>query len=198
MVQGNITGSAQHKVKTINVEVNLLDAWVTQRVDLEGTFYRKVVALALILLLGAFVLPVLLANRSSTAVKYRLAQTNLETQIKRKESLQKTAKQVTPSIQMDDMVVRCHRFSNSYLNEITKIVNSAPTLMYFEQFQSEVVNAECTIKVLANAKSPDIGREFVDSASKGTNVLAATQTSVRQSQLTRTSIKFDFIKRVSL
>ncbi|MEI7986114.1 MAG: hypothetical protein WCI55_10840 [Armatimonadota bacterium] len=198
MVQGNTTGSAQHKVKTINVEVNLLDAWVTQRVDLEGTFYRKVVALALILLLGAFVLPVLLANRSSTAVKYKLAQTNLETQIKRKESLQKTAKQVTPSIQMDDMVVRCHRFSNSYLNELTKIINSAPTLMYFEQFQTEVVNAECTIKVLANAANPDIGREFVDSASKGTNVLAATQTSVRQSQLTRTSIKFDFIKRVSL
>ncbi len=198
MVQGNTTGSAQHNVKTINVEVNLLDAWVTQRVDLEITFYRKVVALALILLLGAFVLPVLLANRSSTAVKNKLAQTNLESQIKRKESLQKTAKQVAPSIQMDDMVVRCHRFSNSYLNEITKIINSAPTLMYFEQFQTEVVNAECTIKVLANSASPDVGREFVDSASKGSNVLAATQTSVRQSQLTRTSIKFDFIKRVSL
>lgn len=198
MVQGNTTGSAQHNVKTINVEVNLLDAWVTQRVDLEITFYRKLVALALILLLGAFVLPVLLANRSSTAVKNKLAQTNLESQIKRKESLQKTAKQVAPSIQMDDMVVRCHRFSNSYLNEITKIINSAPTLMYFEQFQTEVVNAECTIKVLANSASPDVGREFVDSASKGSNVLAATQTSVRQSQLTRTSIKFDFIKRVSL
>ncbi len=198
MVQGNTTGSAQHNVKTINVEVNLLDAWVTQRVDLEITFYRKLVALALILLLGAFVLPVLLANRSSTAVKNKLAQTNLESQIKRKESLQKTAKQVAPSIQMDDMVVRCHRFSNSYLNEITKIINSAPTLVYFEQFQTEVVNAECTIKVLANSASPDVGREFVDSASKGSNVLAATQTSVRQSQLTRTSIKFDFIKRVSL
>jgi hypothetical protein len=198
MVQGNITGSAQHKVKTINVEVNLLDAWVTQRVDLEVTFYRKVVALALILLLGAFVLPLLLGNRSATAVKYKLAQTNLETQIRRKESLQKTVKQVTPSIKMDDMVVRCHRFSNSYLNELTKIINSAPTLMYFEQFQTEVSNAECSIKVLANAANPDVGREFVDAASKGSNVLAATQTSVRQSQLTRTSIKFDFIKRVSL
>ena len=197
-MQGNITGSAQHKVKTINVEVNLLDAWVVQRVDLEGIFFRKVLLLASIILAGIFVVPMLLGQRANIASDFKRSETELQLLSDQRNELQKRAKAVAPSIQMDDMVVRCHRFSISYLNELTKIINSAPSLMYFEQFQTEVTNGECSAKVLANAASPDIGREFIDKASKGSNVLAATQTSVRQSQLTRTSIKFDFIKRVSL
>ena len=96
------------------------------------------------------------------------------------------------------MIVRCHKFSNSYLNELTEVINAAPTEMYFEQFQTDVSNGECTIKVLANASSSDVGRHFVDLASKGTNVLSAVQTSVRQGQLSESSVKFDFIKKVKL
>ena len=197
-MQGNITGSAQHKVKTINVEVNLLDAWVVQRVDLEATFFRKIIILSVILLAGVMTLPLLYFQQSTFAVKANESETNLRASIKKKVELDKRAKAVTPSIQMDDMVARCHRFSTSYLGEITKIINSAPTMMYFEQFDTSVASGECSIKVLANAANPDVGREFVDAASKGSNVLAATQTSVRQSQLSETSIKFDFIKKVSL
>ena len=197
-MQGNITGSAQHKVKTINVEVNLLDAWIIQRVDLERLFYRKFALLAVIVATGLFVLPMLIKQRSAYAAKLQDSEKVLQTSMKERDALQRKAKEVTPSIQMDDMVVRCHRFSTSYLNELTKVINAAPTMTYFEQFQTEVNNGECLIKVLANAASPDVGREFVDATSKGQNVLAATQTSVRQSQLTRTSIKFDFVKRVSL
>jgi hypothetical protein len=198
MVQGNITGSAQHKVKTINVEVNLLDAWIIQRADLERMFYRKFALLTLIVILGIFVLPYVYGQRGMAAHKLQASEAVLSSNLKVRETLLRKAKVVTPSIQMDEMVVRCHRFSSSYLNELTKVINSAPVLVYFEQFQTEVNNGECSMKVLANAASPDVGREFVDLASRGSNVLSATQTSVRQSQLTPTSIKFDFIKRVSL
>jgi hypothetical protein len=105
----------------------------------------------------------------------------LKASLQEKAALHEQAKEVTPGIQMDDMVVRCHRFSSSYLNELTKVINAAPTLVYFEQFQTEVNNGECSMRVMANAASPDIGREFVDLASKGSNVLAATQTSVSSS-----------------
>ena len=197
-MQGNITGSAQHKVKTINVEVNLLDAWVAQRGDLEVAFYRKLMILGLISIAGALTIPLLFSQRAEFAKHSNESDASLVANIAAKTKLQSRAKAVIPSIQMDEMVVRCHRFSNSYLNELTKIINSAPTLIYFEQFNTEVTGGECSIKVLANAANPDVGREFVDAASKGSNVLAATQTSVRQSQISRNSIKFDFIKRVSL
>ncbi len=197
-MQGNITGSAQHKVKTINVEVNLLDAWATQRVDLEVAFYRKLVILGLITLAGALSIPLLVSQRAEYAKRAKESEMSLMANITAKTKLQSRATAVTPSIQMDDMVVRCHRFSNSYLNELTKIINAAPAQTYFEQFNTDVNFGECSIKVLANAANPDVGREFVDAASRGTNVLAATQTSVRQSQISRSSIKFDYIKRVSL
>ncbi len=197
-MQGNITGSAQHKVKTINVEVNLLDAWVGQRAELEFTFYRKIFVLTIIILSAAIAFPILIQQNSASTLALMQSEASLALSNKAKSELQSKAKAIMPSIQMDDMVIRSHRFSNSYLNELTKVINSAPSEIFFEQLTTEVNQGECTIKVLANAANPDVGREFVDNASKGPNVLSATQTSVRQSQLSKNSIKFDFIKRVSL
>ena len=70
--------------------------------------------------------------------------------------------------------------------------------MFFEQMSADVNNSEATIKVTANAASPEVGRIFVAKAEKGTNVLTSTQTSAKQSGLTDSSIKFDYIKKVEL
>ncbi|MEI8283089.1 MAG: hypothetical protein WCG75_11840, partial [Armatimonadota bacterium] len=169
-----------------------------QRADLEFTFYRKVFALCMIMLSAAIAFPLLIQQNSASSLILGQSEGSLALSNKAKSELQAKAKAIMPSIQMDDMVIRSHRFSNSYLNELTKVVNSAPSEIFFEQLTTEVNQGECTIKVLANAANPDVGREFVDNASKGANVLSATQTSVRQSPLSKNSIKFDFIKRVSL
>ena len=157
-MQGNITGSAQHKVKTINVEVNLLDAWVGQRAELELTFYRKVFALSMIVLSAAIAFPILIQQNLASAVTLGQSEASLVLSNKSKAELQSKAKAIMPSIQMDDMVIRSHRFSNSYLNELTKVINSAPSEIFFEQLTTEVNQGECTIKVLANAANPDVGR----------------------------------------
>ena len=197
-MQGNITGSAQHKVKTINVEVNLLDAWAHQRVELEANVYRKVFLLVAIILVGVIAMPVMVVQRADISARSAQSMFKLESTLKVKNDLEKRAKLVAPTIQMDEMIARCHRYSNSYLNELTRVVNAAPTLMYFEQFQTDVANGECSIKVLATASSPDVGRIFVDAASKGPNVLSAIQTSLRQGPMSASSVKFDFIKKVKL
>ena len=142
---GNTTGSAQHKVKTINVEVNLLDAWAEQRVELEASVFKKVFALVAITMIGFVAVPILVMQRASVADQSRQIGQKLEASLKTKTELAKQAKMVAPSIQMDDMIARCHQYSNSYLNELTKVINAAPTLMYFEQFQTEVTGGECTI-----------------------------------------------------
>ena len=197
-MQGNITGSAQHKVKTINVEVNLLSAWADQRVELEANTFRKVFFLIVIILIGVVAVPIMAGQRAMIAEESKKSAFKLATSLKVKNDLDKQAKVVAPTIQMDEMIARCHKYSNSYLNELTKVINSAPTQMYFEQFQTEVAGGECSVKVLATASSSEVGRTFVDSASKGSNVLSAIQTSVRQGQLSESSVKFDFIKKVKL
>lgn len=198
MVQGNITGSAQHKVKTINVEVNLLHAWSDQRVDLEANVFRKIFFLAAIIIVGVVAVPLLSMQRGAIAAEAKHKNADLDHALKVNRDLESKAKAAAPSIQMDDMIVRCHKYSNSYLNELVQVINAAPTQMYFEQFQTEVTNGECSVKVLATASSTEIGRKFVDSASKGTNIISATQTSVRQGALSESSVKFDFIKKVKI
>ena len=197
-MQGNITGSAQHKVKTINVEVNLLDAWVDQRIELEATTIRKIVLLVVIVLAGMFSIPFMAIERSSAASRAQGISASLESSLKIKSRLDLQAKSVAPAIQMDEMIARCHRYSKSYLDELTKVINAAPTTMFFEQFQTEVTNGESSIKVLATASDTEVGRTFVDIASKGTNVISASQTSERQGQISESSVKFDFIKKVRI
>jgi hypothetical protein len=178
--------------------VNLLTAWAEQRVELEANVGKKFVLFVTILLVGILALPFLATQRSKIAEVSAKSTAKLQRDETRKNNLDIQAKLAAPSIQMDEMIARCHKYSNSYLDELTKIINNAPTEMYFEQFQTEVSNGECSIKVLAHASSSDVGRNFVDLASKGSNVISAIQTSVRQGQLSESSVKFDFIKKVKL
>lgn len=195
-MQENTIGSAQHKIKTINVEVNLLDAWVVQRVELEGKVLRKVLSLVAIIIAGLVIIPLLASYGSDMSGQYKESNVLLEAGLKQKGDLDRKAKEVTPSIEFDDMVVQCHKLSGKYLNEITKVINAAPTQMFFETMQSEVTSGECSIKVAANAANPDVGREFIDKASKGENVTLSKQVSSKQGALSESSIKFDYIKKV--
>lgn len=195
-MQENTIGSAQHKIKTINVEVNLLDAWVVQRVELEGKVLRKVLSLAAIIVAGIVIIPLLASYGSDMSGQSKESNVLLEAGLKQKGELDKKAKEVTPSIEFDDMVVQCHKLSGKYLNEVTKVINAAPAQMFFETMQSEVTSGECSIKVAANAANPDVGREFIDKASKGENVTLSKQVSSKQGALSESSIKFDYIKKV--
>ncbi len=195
-MQENTIGSAQHKIKTINVEVNLLDAWVVQRVELEGKVLRKVLSLAAIVVAGLVTIPLLASYGSDMSARYRKSEAMLATSSQQRNNLDKKAKELTPGIEFNDMVVRCHQFSGRYLNEITKVINAAPTQMFFETMQSEVTSGECSIKVAANAASAEVGREFIDKASKGDNVTLSKQTSSKQGALSDASVKFDYLKKV--
>ena len=199
MVDASTTGSAQQPtIKTINVEVNLLDAWVVQRSDLEGKVLRKIVLLTCILIGGIALLPLLGSLGIEQSVKLSAIEAALNSATKERNDLEIKSKAAAPAIQRDEIVTRCHVGSEQFLSEVTKVFVSVPDQMFFEQMSADVNNSEATIKVTANAASPEVGRIFVAKAEKGTNVLTSTQTSAKQSGLTDSSIKFDYIKKVEL
>ena len=198
-MDASTTGSAQqHKIKTINVEVNMLDAWVVQRVELEGKVLRKLLLLAGILVASVVVIPSLASVGAEKAHGLRIAESTLANQVRERDDLEKRAKEAAPGIARDMIVMRCHDYSGYFLQELARVINAAPEQMYFEQMQVEVTGGDSTIKVVANAVHAEVGRYFVSEAGKGPNVQSSTQTSVKQSQLSETAIKFDYIKKVSL
>ncbi len=197
-MDASTTGSAQHKIKTINVEVNLLEAWAVQRVDLEAKVVRKALLLAAILVASVLIIPVLATVGTDNTVGLRQAKANLETSYKRRDELEAQAKTVTPSIERDVLVTQCHLYSNEVRDELATVINAADDSIFFEEMTVEANGGELTIKVAADATSPETGRTFVAKAGKGSNVISSTQTSIKQTSLTATSIRFDYIKRVTI
>lgn len=197
-MDASTTGSAQHKIKTINVEVNLLDAWAIQRVELESKVLRKLLTLAGIIVAAVVVIPVLASIGAEKAHSLRIAESSLSTVQHERDDLEKRAKAVAPGIERDNIVTRCHDYSGYFLGELAKVINAAPEQMFFEQMQVDLNSGDCSIKLAANAVTADIGRYFVAEAGKGDNVQISAQTSVKQSQLGENAIRFDYVKKVRL
>lgn len=198
MVDASSTGSGQHKIKTINVEVNLLDAWSTQRSELEAKILKKFAVLAAILLAAIGLLPVLSSFGSDNARQLKSATAALEDRQKFFNHLDSQVKVLNPSIERDTLVTQCHGYSQQVIDEVARIVNASPTGVFFDQMNIEVTNGDLTVKLAANAMSPALARQFVEAAGQGNNVISSTQTSIKQTQLSDTSIKFDYIKKVSI
>ncbi|MBS1726538.1 MAG: hypothetical protein JST51_07430 [Armatimonadetes bacterium] len=197
-MDANTTGSAQHKIKTINVEVNMLDAWALQRVELEGKVLRKLGLLSGILITAVAMIPFLWGLNADRGRNLESSQMALATSQQKRGELERHAKEVAPGLKREETIVRCQQYSKSVIDELTKVINAAPDGMYFDQLEANITGGQCSIKVDANAITAAVGRSFIDSASKGSNVLLSGQTSIRQNKMSEAGIEFDYLKKVGL
>ncbi len=197
-MDASTTGSVQHKIKTINVEVNLLDAWAVQRIDLEGKAFRKLILLAGLAVFATVMIPLLASLGSEKAKRLATAKANLANFTHSQEDLEKEVKKVGPSLARSEVLTRSHLISTSFFDELAKVINASPSDMYFEQLQTEITGGECLMKIIAEATTQEVGREFLAKAGTGKNVLISNQTSIRQGQISENSVKFDYTKRVRL
>lgn len=197
-MDASTTGSGQHKIKTINVEVNLLDAWAVQRIDLESKAFRKLILLAGLAFFATVMIPLLASLGSEKAKRLATANANLANFTHSRDDLEKEAKKVAPALARNEVLTRSHQMSTSFFDELARVINASPSEMYFEQLQTEITGGECLMKIIADATTQEVGREFVAKAGMGKNTLISNQTSIRQGQISENSIKFDYTKRVRL
>jgi hypothetical protein len=196
-VDASLTGLGQHKFKSINVEANLLDTWSVKRSELENKIRQRMLAIVALCALGAVLIPVVAAWQGGMSSASRKAKTDLAAAHQERIKLDEIAKTLAPSIQFEGMVSQSKGNSTLVLREFAKVVNAAPLDVVFSSLKLEVLAGDCTMRITAEANNSDLGRQFVERAGKGQNVVDSMQTAVRRSTtFGANGVSFDYIKRV--
>lgn len=199
MVDANLTGYGQHKVKSINVEANLLDSWIEQRSALEQAVRRKVATFLLVCTFGGIMIPITWSLKSSAGYQaYQGSQKVMEL-TKVRNTLSEKAAALVPTLEFNQMLEREHSSGRIMLKEFAHVVNSCPPKLQFSSMKIEILSGELSVRVTALADSSGTARQFVRAASKGENVIDALQTGARKSQSKDSEqVTFDFIKKVKV
>ncbi len=199
MVDASSTGFGQAKNRSINVEVNLLQDWALERVASQAEYQRKLIVLFAVCTVGVLMIPVFSRWRSVARVSAGTAQKEAARLGSEQKALAKKVTRLTPSIDFAEMFSKSKQGRQILFHETARVFSAAPIEVKFESFKVEVMNGELQIKVAAYAKNSGLGRDFVERAGLGKNVLSSNQTSLREKGLDGIEgVDFDYSKRVKV
>lgn len=195
-MNASTAGTGQPRNKSINVEVNLLQAWTYQRGELARQTSRHQVILAAVLGFSILFTPILWSMRASQVVVASKAQAESAKLAVQLRELDEQTKSAMPTIERSTMLMRTHGNVNRYLRELREVINAAPGRVLLEQLDSEVIGGEISIKLIAIANDSNDMQRFVDRAGSGKDVVASNQVLARKEGPTSNRIKFDYFKKV--
>jgi hypothetical protein len=199
MPESTLLGRGLHKNKSINVEANLLDEWLSERRSLESRVRLRYTITFGIVLACAVLIPAglsLVANASRTE---KVSQERFDAMELQMKALDAKGKAAEPVLRYQDLAVTERRRDDLFLGHILLIFNAAPNKVVLSKLKADVVGGDETIVCSAESEDLASGNEFVNDASKGPNVeFAVLSSSHKSSTLAKEGIGFDFNKKVGV
>lgn len=199
MLEANSFGRVAPKIKTINVEANLLAQRLEERQAIRQQATRRLAALASCLLAACIALPPLfqLAAAASKAVDAAAGkEAELATRLR---ETQERRKNVQPILDEIDLQERCRRNAKVLIGETTLLLGGTSPRMAVGSVKAEVASGSLRLSVIAEAESYGAAREFVSTAGEGKKVESATLLSMRRSDtLGADGVRFEFVKKIGV
>ncbi len=166
MVDVSSPGRAAPKVKSINVEANLLSERIAERERLLDTLSRKAVAALLVLVMAAITLPASYRLQSRMAAKAESVQ-QTEAALARDLGALKTELDSTkPMMQDNQMMGTSRTYSHNFMHQLISFLNASGSSMVFSSVKGEVLGGELKISASADAETYAAARDFVDTTGK--------------------------------
>lgn len=197
MLETSSTGRVAPKIKTINVEANLLAQRIAEQERVRELSFRRMVGFCLAVLLGVGTLPYLYrldasASRALDSVETRIA--DLDAQLRDAEQRRETVQPVLDEIALHE---KASRSLETIVGETTVLANAASPQVAFGLVKVEVSNGDLRLSVVAESESYAAAREFVAAAAQGERVTASNLVTMRRSdRLGQHGVQFEFTKKV--
>jgi hypothetical protein len=199
MQEKNLHGRGQHRVKSINLEANILSEWTGSSTVLHQQIRVRVVALLASVAVAGVGLPSLRMAAISAEARAKIAAARNSVDAQAVSTLDQRSKAAEPFVQQSQRLKESRANLSALLGNVALVIDAVPTSVAFESVQVEVMDAQLTITCKSQAETSDAGQAFVAAASLGPNVAYAVQASTMKSEtLGKDGVAFDFIKRVNL
>ncbi len=182
MVQANSPGRAQPRIKTIDVEANLLAERIGERERLLDALSKRALAGFLVLGFALVALPAAYKLQAKTVVKEaeaHVAATTAEKLLADKKAILTSAQ---PVVQETEMLSRVRSYATNTLAGIGGILNSSSDKMVLALMKVEILGGEMKVSLRADAESYPVARDFVAKLAKLPKAKQVTLKSWRQNE----------------
>ncbi len=189
----------QPKIRSINVEANLLAQWLETRQERSRSIRHWSIAGFGLLALIMVIFPPLIVQERGAVAALSQAQSVLQGVEKGLAEYRQEHEAIQPALKAQQRLVETRANTLNYLAQITQILNSAPAGVEFGTVKAALLSGELSLQVQAEAKDSGLAAQFVEQASQGEGMLSALQTSSQASQtLGARGVAFEFVKKVRL
>lgn len=198
-MEASISGHAQPRQRTLDVEVNLLSEWLERRVKTREQTTRSAICRAVSALLVAVAIPLLFRTASAAAGRATALKLASGTAAKRVEALEKQRLAALPRVDEAEMRIAVRRQARQFLGQTAIVLNAALPGMAVEVLGVEVLGGELTLRCKADAENSKVAEHFLDGAGKGPNALSILlSNSQRNGRLGPDGVGFEMVKRVEV
>lgn len=174
MVEASSPGRVSPRIKSIDVEANLLGERIAERERLLDAMSRKALASLGLVLFGLVILPAayrLQAQVSQKAIAAKAAEGIAARALAERKAVLEVQQ---PKLKDSQMLDTLHTYSENFFTQLAGFANSASAGMVFSTIKSEVLAGEMKIMAKADAESYSIARDFVAVAGKVPKAKTAT------------------------
>lgn len=175
-------GRVQPKIKSIDVEANLLAERIAERERLLEALTRKALAALGVLIFALLVLPLVYRMQARVAGAAHAAAL-IEADVAKKLAARKAVlNAMLPKVEGTALVERVHSDSFSVLSLLSGFVDASNDRMVLSSLRGEVVGGDVKTVARADAESYSAAREFVDAIGRLPGTKSAVLKQWRQNE----------------
>jgi hypothetical protein len=199
MRTANSLGNGAPNLKSINVECNLLETWLAERIALQRALAKRMVIIGVSLLaLFASTPPLYLAlcDAQKKEVAVTRTQAALEKEMAGWDAQRKEADPVVAGQQMLEKSADKVKLTIGWTADT---MNLAPAKVVIESCRTEVLGGELTIRIRADAETSAVAQQYVESAGKDPRVASSLLASSHRNPLMGPKgVAFEFVRKVEV
>lgn len=192
MVQVNSPGRVPHKIKSIDVETNLLAERIGERERLLEALSKRALAGFLVLGFAIVSLPIAFRFQAKTAERLVLAKADasrFQSVLTDKKAILTTAQ---PVVQETAMLGTARLYASNLLTQIGGFLNCASDKMVFSAIKIDVLGGDAKFSARADAETYGAARDFVEKLAKLPGAKQVTLKKWRQNpEFSATGVTFE-------
>lgn len=182
MAELNSAGLGQHKLKSINVNANLLTAWTNERLAEELALKKKYTVTFVISFLGLIAIPSAAKFYSDMGIRATSQAKSFVEARRDFDIVDSQFKILEPKIEAIRNWKKRSSQANDFINQYVLLNNHAKGILAITTMKMEASGGELQIKISGKTPSLKADRFFLDANSKDDRVISSLQTSIQNNR----------------
>lgn len=167
MTEVSSSGRAAPKIKSIDVQANLLSQRLADRERLWRASRRKLFAIGAVVTIAAGSLPSLYTSAAAASLKAAKAEKTAATVKGLLTKTREAAKVAEPKIQSFEMLQGSKKYARAFLAQVVATLNAPSDRVALSGLRAEVIGGDMKVSARADAEDYAAAEEFLAKARQG-------------------------------